>query len=208
MIKNLLIRTIPVATILVGSPLFLSLESTAQIKSAKASLAPAAADSAAKPLFTAFVSGTGELFVNDVRITNGASVVSGSVVAAGPDADATIDLGQLGRILIRPNTAVKVSFSGKACEIEMQRCGSLTEILPDGVSTEVKLALPKLAEVSSARGQVQVSDGPDQKGRVGKQVVKEGKRKKIYGASSLSANGESTFTVNCCQCCMVDHYHQ
>ena len=206
--KKLLTR-IPFFTLLLAlNPLLLAGESLGQMKSGKASLNPTVADSAVRPLFAGMVTGTGELLINEDRIPNTGSIISGSTVSTGPDADAMIDLGALGHIQLRPNTTVKVLFSADSCQIIMERCGSFTQFVPNGVSAQVKLTLPKLAEVSSTRGEVSVAEDAGPQGRAAQYRIKAGKRKKIYNASDIAANGESSYTVNCCQCCMVDRYHR
>jgi hypothetical protein len=144
------------------------------------------------------LTGTGQLTINDVPAQSGASIGNGSLVGAGPDGDASLDLGALGRIQLRPNTVVRVALSPGHCALEMVKCGSLTQVIPDGVSTQVRLTTAKLVQVATLRGAAKASFGSKST------TIKAGARKNIYNTSEVVANGNATFTINCCQCCFVE----
>ena len=157
---------------------------------------------AARPLLTqdlkGTLTGTGQLSVNDIPVQSGASVANGSIVATGPDGDASLDLGTLGRIQLRPNTTIRLALAPGSCALEMVKCGSFTQVVPDGVSTQVRMTTAKLVQVATLHGEAKVNVGSKSKS------IKAGTRKTVYNTNEVVANGNATFTVNCCQCCFVE----
>ena len=144
---------------------------------------------------------TGKFMIDGVVAQSGATVQSGSEVATGADGDAAIDLGPLGRVQLRPNTAVRLMLSPNNCQVLMTKCGSLTQTVPAGVNGQVKIATAKLAHVTVTRGEV--STDSEARGKTQRKTQKSGRTKSVYGLNEVDAAGEATFTVNCCQCCFV-----
>jgi hypothetical protein len=144
------------------------------------------------------LTGTGQFTINDAPAQSGAGVANGSLVGTGPDGDASLDLGALGRIQLRPNTVIRVALSPGHCALEMVKCGSLTQVVPDGVSTQVRMTTAKLVQVATLRGEAKANVGSKSK------TIKAGARKTVYNTNEIIANGNTTFTVNCCQCCFVE----
>src|SRR5262245_53904373 len=84
------------------------------------------------------LAGTGTLALNGISTEAGATVFSGSIITTGRDGIATIDLGPIGRFVVRPRTSVTVTTS-------------------PGTATILDRA--KGARVSVLRGEVTVSAG-------------------------------------------------
>src|SRR6185503_1898477 len=99
---------------------------------------------------------TGTVSVNGNVVQNGATVMSGSTVATNSDSDAAIDLGTLGRITLRPSTEIRLTMIGNKVEIELRRCGSLTQSIPTGVDTRVTVSNSETMVVSSSLGTAKV----------------------------------------------------
>src|SRR5881394_690184 len=79
---------------------------------------------------TGTVSGSGRITINGQPAQAGARITNGSVIVTDADADAVVDLGLLGQITMRPNTAIKVVMSQNSCQVMMQYCGSITQTVP------------------------------------------------------------------------------
>jgi hypothetical protein len=56
------------------------------------------------------LSGTGTLSLNGISTEAGATVYSGSIITTGHDGIASIDLGAIGRFVVRPRTTVTVTL--------------------------------------------------------------------------------------------------
>jgi hypothetical protein len=57
------------------------------------------------------LTGTGTLSLNGISTEAGATVFSGSIITTGHDGIASIDLGPVGRLVVRPRTTVTVTLS-------------------------------------------------------------------------------------------------
>src|SRR5262245_56573740 len=57
------------------------------------------------------LAGTGTLALNGISTEAGATVFSGSIITTGHDGIATVDLGPVGRFVVRPRTSVTVTTS-------------------------------------------------------------------------------------------------
>ena len=101
------------------------------------------------------LTGTGRFTIDGEEAQPGASVLSGSTIATGPDGLAAIDLGSLGRIELRPNTTIRLAFAGNAVSVSLDNAGSMVQSLPAGVKGQVMLQ-GKRARVSVVRGEVAV----------------------------------------------------
>jgi hypothetical protein len=124
---------------------------------------------AAKSLADALVGkliGTGRFSIDGDVVPSGTTVFSGSVIATGQDGNATVDLGQLGRLELRPNTTVSLVLSSNSVQVVMSGEGSMVQWLPSGVEGQVKtsahvrfLVTRGQAEVKSARMTRKLSAG-------------------------------------------------
>src|SRR5262245_41215968 len=76
------------------------------------------------------VSGTGSISVDGVPIQGSARVATGSVVLTEGDGDAVVDLGALGKVVMRPNTEIKFTLAPNSVQMLMDRCGSITVTAP------------------------------------------------------------------------------
>lgn len=143
------------------------------------------------------ISGTGGMKVNGNTVQSGATVQSGNTIETELDGEATIDLGRLGRILLRPGTEIQLTFSSSGYQITVNECGSLTQTVGSGVTASVKMGDDSpLAEVASTSGQVTANP------RGGSAVTLGPGESKVFddGIESATAGGDSIFTVNCCEC--------
>ena len=151
---------------------------------------------------TGMVVGSGDFRINDSRVLSGATITSGSVIETGPDGDASIDLGPFGHLRLRPNTTVKLVFQADSCEILMEHCGSLTQVLPDGISSQVDVKEEKLTQVAATRGEA-IIDGAAMAEGGNAKTVHEGETRTYSKVVKLTAKGNATFTLNCCGDCRV-----
>jgi hypothetical protein len=110
--------------------------------------------------------GTGHLTIDGDEAPSGTTVLSGSTIATGSDGNATIDLGPLGRVELRPNTTITLTLSNNSVQVEMSGGGALVQWLPSGVEGQVKtsaqvrfLVTRGQAEVKSARNTLKLSAG-------------------------------------------------
>lgn len=156
---------------------------------------PAAAPAAAPSQdLTGTLTTTGYVTVNGNEARTGATILSGNSVATGPDSDATIDLGSLGRIQLRPDTKIKLILAPNNCRIVVEQCGSLTHTVPAGVVAEVTKTEPGLMEVAVLPGEAKVKSGNEE------MVVHSGENRVFQSLESVFANGETVYTLNCCDC--------
>jgi metal-sulfur cluster biosynthetic enzyme len=155
---------------------------------------------------TGTVTGSGRITINGQIAQDGARITNGSVIDTDADADALVDLGILGQIIMRPNTTIKVTLAQNSCQVTMERCGSITQTVPRGVANEVQLDLPKQAQVISHQGNLWVSVGDSQNNS--RKQLASGKHKTFPQAKAFivdgNGKGDTVFTVNCCQCCFID----
>jgi ferric-dicitrate binding protein FerR (iron transport regulator) len=100
--------------------------------------------------------GTGHFTIDGEEAQPGASVLSGSTIATGPDGNAVVDLGSLGRIELRPNTTIKVAFANNSVSVSLDHAGSMAQSLPTGVAGQLILQGER-ARLSVVRGEVEVN---------------------------------------------------
>lgn len=146
--------------------------------------------------FVGTLTATGHVTVNGNEARTGATILNGSLVATGPDGDAMIDLGPLGRIQLRPDTEIKLILAPNSCQVEIVRCGSMTQTVPQGVSAQARKMEPGLMEVAVLPGEAQVNSVKAEEGT----VIRTGENRVFHHFESVTAKGESTFTLNCCDC--------
>src|SRR5215831_4013094 len=83
------------------------------------------------------LSGSGHITINGNPVQTGATVLSGNTIATGPDGNAIVDLGALGRIALRTNTEILLNLSYGNANVRLNRCGMLTQVVPPGVKGRV-----------------------------------------------------------------------
>ncbi len=140
---------------------------------------------------------TGYVTINGNEARTGATIMNGDIIATGPDSDATIDLGPLGRIQLRPDTKIKLTLADKNCQIVVEQCGSLTHFVPAGVLSQARRVEPGLMEVAVLPGEARVTTGS---GNSNEAMVKTGENRVFETFESMTANGETIYTLNCCDC--------
>ncbi|MBI3650437.1 MAG: hypothetical protein HY231_05250 [Acidobacteria bacterium] len=158
---------------------------------------------------TGTVTGSGRITINDQVAQSGARITNGSVIATDADADATVDLGLLGQIVMRPNTTIKVMLSPNSCQVMMERCGSITQMVPQGVASEVQMETPAKVQVISSHGNLWITqEVVGNNSKTVRKALASGKHKNFTLAKTLTVDGnnkgDTSFTLNCCQCCFVD----
>lgn len=99
--------------------------------------------------------GTGHITIDGEEVPTGATVLSGSKIATGPDGNATIDLGSLGRIQLSPNTTVTLVFSSNSIQVDISGGGTMSQWLPSGVDGHVRAGFAQVRYVV-IRGQIEV----------------------------------------------------
>jgi hypothetical protein len=147
---------------------------------------------------TGTLTGRGTLLVNGNAVPSGATILNGSVVATDANSEAVLDLGALGRINLRPSTEIRILLSPNRSEVELRRCGSMTQSVPTGVLARVTTSTSQLYTVASSVGEATVR-GKAVKDKQGLDVtlVHEGESKSFDSFEEITANGEATFTINC-----------
>ncbi|HLG14337.1 MAG TPA: hypothetical protein VJH03_07525 [Blastocatellia bacterium] len=64
------------------------------------------------------LSGKGQITINGNAAQAGATILSGSTIGTGSDGYAVIDLGALGRVELRPNTVIELTFTADGIHIK------------------------------------------------------------------------------------------
>ncbi|MEW6212326.1 MAG: hypothetical protein AB1631_28625 [Acidobacteriota bacterium] len=167
----------------------------------------AGADSMAAQDLSGTLTVSGHATVDGKAAQTGMSVRSGSTIETEPDGDVTIDLGPLGRIQIRPNTKVELLLAPDNCQVLMDRCGSITQQVPAGVTGKVKVVDVKYVQVAVTKGKVAINreiKNRDGDMKMEKASLRARSDKRYYDVREVNAGGESLFTVQCCQCCFVE----
>lgn len=113
---------------------------------------------------------TGKATINGNPTESGATVMSGSTISTGSDS-ATIDLGTLGRIELRPNTTINLTFGAGAVTITSQ-CGT--------------------TEVDVKRGEAQLRRGSGDA-----QSIKAGEDEKFSGSAQITTSGATDLVIDC-----------
>jgi hypothetical protein len=147
---------------------------------------------------TGTLTGRGTLLVNGNVVPSGATILNGSVVATDANSEAVIDLGALGRINLHPSTEIRILLSPNKSEVELRRCGSLTQSVPAGVLARVTTSTSQLYTVAASVGEATVR-GKVRKGNQGSEdtLVQQGESKSFDSFEEITANGEAAFTINC-----------
>jgi hypothetical protein len=69
---------------------------------------------------TATLIATGEVAINGYEAQTGATVLSGSQISTRRNSIASVDLGPLGRVILRPDTSVQLTFATGAARIKTE----------------------------------------------------------------------------------------
>jgi hypothetical protein len=154
------------------------------------------------------LTGTGTFYINGNTAQSGATVTSGSSIKTDLDGEVVLDLGVMGRIKIRPDTEIKVTFGSGKVEVIIEKLGSFTANLPAGSTIQGKTKDIMLAQVATTTGEVRVQGrlhfGDDQKARsdspTGDVIIRVDENRVFDSVDNLTASGDTTFTVNGCDC--------
>lgn len=142
------------------------------------------------------VTGAGSITVDGGILQRSADVRNGSIIATAADADATIDLGALGKIEMRPNTLIRLAAGAGGLEVTVALCGSITQTVPAGVNSLLLFSPAKKAQLAVTRGVVTVDreNGERKSFAAGRQAL-------LYKLSGIgvSGGGETAFTITCSQ---------
>src|SRR5262245_38030138 len=111
--------------------------------------------------------------VDGTWIRGNTVIGSGSVITTGADGDATIELGSMGKIDLRPNTSIRLAAGSEGLQLTMELCGSITQTLPSGVTSRLTLAPAKKIQFAVLRGNVSLEqeNGNHKSYLSGKQIV-------------------------------------
>lgn len=109
---------------------------------------PATAEHAAEPVTadgtpTGVLTGSGLITLNGNPTRSGATIFSGSMIATGEDGVASIDLGQLGRVVLRPQSSVLLSFAADLVEARIP-CEKVRIAVTRGL---VEVKSPEIASI-------------------------------------------------------------
>ncbi|HET9529978.1 MAG TPA: hypothetical protein VFQ92_06480 [Blastocatellia bacterium] len=153
-------------------------------------------------------SAKGRVTINFAPAAEGATFSSGSTIITEGDGEATVEMGDLGRLQLRPNSNIKVMMTPSNVEVIMQYCSSITQTVPPEVAANVVTATPTVMQIAVSRGEVLV-DRDEGNSKRGKAKIKAVKDKILEVSRSVSAlEGDVTFTMNCCSCCFVEKRRQ
>ena len=134
----------------------------------------------------------GSVTINGNAAASGATVVSGNSIATGSDGYASIELGPLGHIELKSNTAITAVLSPSSVPLNLDLCGSVTQTLPPGVAGVLTDPHHDRAHVKVISGQVHVKyDGGKE------QDLTSGHDKTFDNLEEVSTPGGTTFKVSC-----------
>jgi hypothetical protein len=138
------------------------------------------------------LNGRGDITINGNRASSGATVLTGNKVAIGAHGNATIELGALGRIELKSNTAITAILSPGTVPLSLDLCGSVTQTLPPGVAAVLTDPNHDRAHVKVFSGQVHVryDNGKEQD-------LKTGDSKTFDSLDQVTSPGGTVFRVSC-----------
>ncbi len=144
---------------------------------------------------------SGRVTVDGREVQSGATVQNGNVVLTGPQGDAMIDFGGLGKIQLRPNTQIRLMLSPNTVHSQLESCGSMTQNVPAGVSGQVSLIYTKSVYVSATQGEAWIYQErqADHSSR-DRTKLKSRAQKRYVEAKEIGTNNvsEATFSIQCC----------
>ena len=146
------------------------------------------------------ITGSGQIKVNGNDVQSGATALSGNTISTGPDGDALIDMGQLGRIKLRPNSTIKLDMTADRYEVTLEECTRSTSVnlmVFSGKSALLRSTTGELTNVAVTLGEIRVRPGAD---GASETIMKEGESRAFDPVNEILANGDADFTVNCCDC--------
>ncbi|HSE97918.1 MAG TPA: hypothetical protein VLD57_06565, partial [Blastocatellia bacterium] len=149
------------------------------------------------------ITGSGQFKVNGNEVQTGATVLSGNSVSTGSDGDVLIDVGQFGRVKLRPNSTVKLDMIDDRLEVTVEECTRSTSVnlmVPSGRTIVMKSSHGNLTNVAVTLGEVRVKPGAD---GASETIMKEGESRAFDPVDEIVATGDADFTVNCCDCDLV-----
>ena len=143
----------------------------------------------------------GPVDINGIQSKTGATVLNGSIIMTRTGGHASIELGQLGRVEVGNNTTITLTMVGNGVEVSLNQCGSVTLVLPSGVSGLVRVIGVRDVGVFSERREIDVDvkqgqatvryEGSKEK------VVAAGQHKEFKHATDVTATGDAIYTVRC-----------
>jgi hypothetical protein len=134
------------------------------------------------------LTGTGHFTIDGEEALPGASVLSGSTIATGLDSLATIDLGALGRIELRPNTTIRLTFANNAVSVSLDRAGSIAQSLPTGVTGQLMIQ-GEHARLSVVRGEAEVKSAGNAR------TLHPGEEATFKNAAEATTNGDTVLVA-------------
>ncbi|HXG91028.1 MAG TPA: hypothetical protein VNN73_01505 [Blastocatellia bacterium] len=132
--------------------------------------------------------GTGAITIDGEQASEGVTILSGSRVATGEDGAAVVDLGPLGRIELRPNTTITLSFSDTVVNVIVERAGAITQRLAMGITGHIKF-LSGSVRIAVSKGRLEVNS------RAGSQMLNEGEQATLDKSAEAVATGEAVFVA-------------
>lgn len=105
---------------------------------------------------------TGSVNINGNKALSGASIFSGSTISTGPDGVATLDLRQLGRIIVRPSTTITLTVVGNAVQVAEHGRSVLVAVMSGSaqVASSQGNKTLRVSEQNTFTGNVQVNVSP------------------------------------------------
>jgi hypothetical protein len=142
-----------------------------------------------------------EVAVNQQSAKVGQTVLNGSLVRAGVDSHAIVDIPQLGQAEYGRLTETVLTMTPTSISSSMLKCGSITLTLQPKVSGLVKvvniadvgvIGKHKDVDVRVMRGEVVVKYGQGQE-----RIMRTGDHRDFDNATEVSSTGDAVFKVYC-----------
>ncbi|HYM01219.1 MAG TPA: hypothetical protein VEZ90_19825 [Blastocatellia bacterium] len=105
---------------------------------------------------------TGTVMINGNKAISGASIFSGNVISTGQDGVATLDLGQLGRIIVRPSTTITLTVVGNSVHIIEKGKSAMVAVMSGSaqVSSKQGIKILSVSQQNTFSGDVDVTLTP------------------------------------------------
>jgi hypothetical protein len=131
---------------------------------------------------------TGDVVINSNRVANGATVLPNSRITVPTGSQATINLGNLGKVDVQPCSDFALDFSGSSVNVTLTY-GTVTLDLAAGITGEVRMV--GTARVRVTQGQVSVrTDDPQPR-----TVSSGGSRRTRNATVTTAGTAANTFSV-------------
>ena len=144
----------------------------------------------------------GSVLVNGNEAKTGTTILSGSVIQTRTGAEATIELGPVGRVDLDSITAITLGMTPTAIDATLDKCGKgVTFTLPAGISGRLKImnvsdvgvvSKEREIDVRCFRGEALVKYGQNKE-----KILKPGDHKEFDDAIEVTATGDAVFKVYC-----------